>query len=57
MLIKEKIKIFYFCVYFVELALENVSNLKYAAEFCTENFGGRDTSLTLKGLIKRVIVL
>ena len=26
------------------------------AEFCTENFGGQDTSFTLKGLIECVIV-
>ena len=33
----------------MELALGNVSNLKYA-EFCTENFGGWDKSFTLKEL-------
>ena len=38
----------------MELALRNAPNLKYIyvkAEFCTENFDGRDTSFTLKGLI------
>ena len=39
----------------MELALGNVPNLKYAkAEFCTENFGGQDTSFTLKGLRREI---
>ena len=37
----------------MELVLENIPNLKYAAdkaEFRTENYGRRDTSFTFKGL-------
>ena len=52
MLIKEKTKIFLF-LYVVDGTLENVPDFETCgvkAEFCAENFGGRDTSFTLKGL-------
>ena len=53
MLIKENTKIFFFFCILGETRSGKCLQFEICVktEFCTENFGGRDTSFTLKGLI------